>query len=722
MTFSRLRGFVMKALKILAALVGIAVALVALLVAALWFLFDPQAIKTQAEQWVSQHTGRRLAIAGELNLVFYPRIGVAMRELSLSERDQPETRFAAIEQVRVGVPVMPLLSGRLEVEEVLLTGLDVRLVRFADGRLNVDDLIGGVAAGEKKPQPEVTAGGSPSLPATIRLAGVHIENARVAYRDEAAARETVLEAVRLKVGPLADQASGRLEFAADLREGQQQLHAEVATAYQLQASPPKLRLEGLALHVQGNWAGISDLNTRWSSVGLLLEPSSVVMSDSRLQAAGGLSAAAGELSLMLPEIRLGLAAGERKLIVAGYTGELKLRGGALPGGKLDAGLAGKLDADLDALAFRGENRVRMDETNLQTTWRLPTLSPLAVVFEADVDRLNLDRYLPKTAVAPVSPAGAPASAPAAGDVPVRLPLPADIEVSGKLRAGSVQVAGIKVTAVDLGMRLAERRLAIAPLRLELYGGRASGRLGADATGEQRFAAQLALDEVNLQPLLVDAAKTDILSGRGKINLDVTTGGRSLAALKASLAGSASLALRDGAIKGINLARSLRELKASLGSEPSVPASAAPAADAQTDFSDLTASFRIARGVARNDDLLARAPFLRLAGAGDVDLPNASLDYLAKVTVVNTSTGQDGKALDHLRGLTIPLRIRGPFAAPKFRLEVAGLAKEAAKEAAKAKLGEKLGLPAGQGAEAVREEAKSRLKEKVDERLKGLFGR
>lgn len=706
----------MKALKILGAVLGIVVALLAVLAAVLWFLFDAQAIKTQAEQWVGQHTGRRLDIAGELKLVFYPRIGVAMRQVSLSERDQPATRFAAIEEVRVGVPVMPLLRGRLEVDEILLSGPDVRLIRYADGRMNIDDLAGAAAAGAEKTPPEAAPSATPALPAGFRLAGIRIENARIAYRDEQARRETVLDTVRLNLGPLAERAQGRFEFAAELREGQQHLHTELAGGYQLQIEPLQLRFDGFVLKVLGNWAGVSDLNVQWESAKATLEPAAAVFSGSKLRAGIRLPDASGGLTLALPEIRVGIPAGGRKLAISEYTGDLNLTQAALPGGKVGVGLAGSLDADLDALSAHGRNRLRMDETELQAEWRVPAFSPLTITFDATIDRLNLDRYLSPAGAAAKTPAPvAPGSATV--DPPIRLPLPGGIDVAGKLRAGALQAAGIKLAQVDMGLHLGDRRLTVAPLRFALYGGRANGRLSADAAGEQRFAAQLSLDDINLQPLLVDAAKTDLLAGRGRVSLDITTTGRSLSALKSGLSGGASLALRDGAIKGINLARSLREIKLGLGSEAAA-AGESSAKDAQTDFTDLTASFRIARGIARNDDLLARSPFLRLGGAGEVDLPAGSLDYLAKVTVVNTSTGQDGKALDHLRGLTIPLRIHGPFVAPKFRLEVAGLAKEAAK----AKLGEKLGLPAGKEAEAVREGAKARLKEKVDERLKGLFGR
>ena len=43
---------------------------------------------------------------------------------------------------------------------------------------------------------------------------------------------------------------------------------------------------------------------------------------------------------------------------------------------------------------------------------------------------------------------------------------------------------------------------------------------------------------------------------------------------------------------------------------------------KTDFSELSASFRIADGVARSNDLDMKSPFLRLGGDGAIDIGRA----------------------------------------------------------------------------------------------------
>src|SRR5205085_11502872 len=83
---------------------------------------------------------------------------------------------------------------------------------------------------------------------------------------------------------------------------------------------------------------------------------------------------------------------------------------------------------------------------------------------------------------------------------------------------------------------------------------------------------------------------------------------------------------------------------------------------KTDFSELNATFRIADGVARNSDLDLKSPFLRLGGEGAIDIGRGRVDYLARATVIATPKGQDAGDMALLRGLTVPVKLSGPFEA------------------------------------------------------------
>ena len=160
-------------------------------------------------------------------------------------------------------------------------------------------------------------------------------------------------------------------------------------------------------------------------------------------------------------------------------------------------------------------------------------------------------------------------------------------------------------------------------------------------------------------------------------------GNTVSAFKQGLNGSASLNLKDGAIKGVDLAGAIRGIKSKLGGQD---AEQSGSTTQKTDFTELTASFTIKNGVAHNGDLSAKSPFLRIAGEGDVNIAQDSLDYVVKAALVATTAGQGGKERTELTGLTLPVRIYGPYSGLRYKLQFSqmfsGASKEALKEMAK----------------------------------------
>jgi AsmA protein len=125
---------------------------------------------------------------------------------------------------------------------------------------------------------------------------------------------------------------------------------------------------------------------------------------------------------------------------------------------------------------------------------------------------------------------------------------------------------------------------------------------------------------------------------------------------------------------------------------------------------LSASFTIKNGIAHNDDLSMKSPFLRLAGAGDINIGASTINYLAKASVVASSGGQGGKDLNDLAGLTIPVRLSGPLDSPSYSVEMGSILGSGAAQGVTQRAGKAL------------ESAKDSVKEQIGDRLKGILGR
>jgi len=373
--------------------------------------------------------------------------------------------------------------------------------------------------------------------------------------------------------------------------------------------------------------------------------------------------------------------------------DLKLAGTAAQK-KLDVAVAGSVRADLAKETLAADLKTKFDESTIQAKLGLAKFTPPAYTFDVNIDRLNLDRYMPKEEGRPAAKAG-PAKPAAQQETPVDLSALKGLAARGKLQIGALQVRGLKLADVRAEVKAANGRADVAPHSANLYEGKVAGALSLQAEGN-RITLKEDLSGVAIGPLLKDVAEKDLLEGRGNVALDVNAAGPSVEAMKKALAGTASLQLKDGAIKGFNLAEALRKAKAALGSKSE---QAVADQTQKTDFSEMSASFAIKNGVAHNEDLDVKAPLFRIGGRGDIDVGNSRLDYTTKATVVATSKGQGGADLEKLSGLTVPVRLSGPFDAMKYEVNYGAVAADLAKS----KAGEK-------------------IEKELGSRLKGLLGR
>lgn len=381
------------------------------------------------------------------------------------------------------------------------------------------------------------------------------------------------------------------------------------------------------------------------------------------------------------------------------------------GGSLKLAAAGNATLDFGKEILNTNLKGKLDDSSFEAKLGMTRFSPAALNFDIDIDKIDADRYQRQGA------ASAAKSGVGADSAPIDLSALRGVQARGALRIGSVKFNNIRAANLRAGVHANGSQLDINPLSANLYGGSSSGMVSATASAAPRFTFKQELSGIEVGALLQDAIGKKPIDGRGNVSLDVTSAGGGFTQIKKSVNGTARLALRDGAVHGINVAQAIRNAKAKVGelrgAEP--PQAGTASTTEKTDFSELTGGFRITNGVARNDDLDVKSPLLRVGGAGDIDLGNERIDYLAKVTVVSTLQGQGGPELQALKGLTVPVRLSGPFTAIGWRIDFQGLVKELAK----GRIEQKREKVKERAQEAVKEE-KDKLREQLKEQFKGLL--
>jgi AsmA protein len=369
-----------------------------------------------------------------------------------------------------------------------------------------------------------------------------------------------------------------------------------------------------------------------------------------------------------------------------------------------SGLNLGLKADGKQLAISGLN-VKVNESQIKGAFTISKFANPLYTFDLDIDQLNLNDYISET----------PAETKSTGDEIIDLSALKALNANGSLRIGKLNYGKTKVSNVRIDLKADDGVATLSPLSANLYNGAMKGSLRLDARATPDIEFKQTMTSVSIGPLLQDTINNDMLSGTGTLNVDINTKGNTVNTFKKSLSGTSSLALADGAIKGIDIAGQIRGIKNKVNMLKGEAAETASDETKKTDFSELTASFTIKDGIAHNEDLSMKAPVLRLAkgdSRGDINIGAETINYTATPTIVKSIKGQGGENLDELAGITIPLKISGTFTNPKFGLDT----KAIATGLAKAKVLEKVG---GEKGAAVQELLDG--DNKVDA-LKGLLGK
>ncbi|MDH4095324.1 MAG: AsmA family protein, partial [Betaproteobacteria bacterium] len=352
---------------------------------------------------------------------------------------------------------------------------------------------------------------------------------------------------------------------------------------------------------------------------------------------------------------------------------LTVTGVAADFSRIALAVTGDARAQVAKQAVDAELVAKFDDTTVKAKLGMTQFDAPRYRFDVAVDRIDLDRYL--VAQSDAKPKPTSAGPKVEVDVPVDLSALEGLRADGKLAVGALKLMDLRIAELQAELKAANGRADLAPHSAKLYEGTLRGSMSLVAKGN-RVALKETLDGVSIGPLVKDLMGRDALEGRGNVALDITAAGPTVSAMKKSLGGTASVLLKDGAVKGINLTESLRKTRAAFGSKSAREQPSDPSQ--RTDFSEMSASFTIRDGVAHNDDLSVKAPAVRVSGAGDIDIGNSRLDYVAKASVVTTSKGQGGADLDHLAGLTIPVKLTGTFDVPKYEIDYRALASSAAK--------------------------------------------
>ncbi len=359
------------------------------------------------------------------------------------------------------------------------------------------------------------------------------------------------------------------------------------------------------------------------------------------------------------------------------------------------------DAKKEAIKINTLN-ITLDDSQLSGNASIRQFDRPNINYNLALTKIDLNRYLPPKKAPSESTEPAKTK-----EIEIKLPveLLRKLTLNGTFKAGEVTFDKLHPKNMLVTVKGSKGKITANPIKITIFKTQIQAQAGVDVRSDtQQFAFKLNGQNIPVGDALIAVADIDTLGGTGDIALNITTAGSNIAHFKQNLNGSVSTNLTNGFIKGFNLAQSIREAQAKLSGKP------APKAEEElkTDFSSLIAQAVIKQGVVTTQKLTAQAPFMRISGAGTVNLPKESLNYLVRAKIVASDKGQGGKELQNLNGLTIPIKLKGNYLSPNVSLDISGL------------LAEKTKMQLEQKKEEVIKETTQKAEKQVKEQLEGLL--
>ena len=700
--------------------IAVPVFVVVAAILALVLLVNPNQFKPLIVEQAQKHTGLELVIEGDISWQFFPSIGF---ELGQTELRNPEgftqPNLFKVDTVGVDVSVTPLFSNQLEIGNITLDGAEFYLETLKDGRKNIDALTQASAPQESEPAADANAESAPASQEqsateasgwTINLAGVTVSNALFEMDDKQAGSFTKLYDVSLNLSEFAVDTWTTATFAASGENNQQKFSANGSAEFKL--------AEGFASYALRN----IDLNAKFSDPATSIESAKIGLNTFEFDKVNQLTyAVIGKAAGLDLDLKGGgeltVDSAISKVTLNKLTLDSTFKGDTLPQSPMKVDMLSDLSFDLTKshLSFVLEklqaNSIALDGKADVTLSEIPK-----VRFSLHSPNIDLDEFLGlgnATETASTAPSGsaggstssAGSSAPAK-EVEPDLSALKTLDVKGDITIDKFKASNAKMQDVKAAFSVNRGIAELTSFTSNLYQGSISATAKLDARKTPAtYTAKKKIKGVKVQPLLVDVANNDMLEGTG--NIDVNVKGKSLTptGIKKNLVGTIAINFEDGAVNGINVAQLIRENYAKIKGEKVESKDEAQ----KTDFSAMKATLKVDKGWVSTNDLSAQSPLLRVTGQGKANFINETVDFLVRTSIVGSLEGQGGKNIDDLKDVTIPIKVTGQWADPKFALVFDDVLKQKAQK--------EIDRGVNKLTDKIKDE---KTKEAVDGLLKGFF--
>ncbi len=655
------------AVKVIAGLLSIVLLVIAASAILLSTMVHSHWLKNQISEYAKATTGRDLIINGNLHASFWPRLGITVDDVSLSNPEGFSGKtFLKAHHLTIDAELMPLLHRQLIVNHASLRDAVINLEKNTSGHSNWEFKSSAPAPSQKQSSSE----NAENAEMKFNIDALSLVRTTINYSDTKAHKDYTFNDVNLtakgvEIGkPFPIQGQFALVSADNKKTG-----VKINTVLAYEESVNKITLNNMTLALKPNDYPEINLsgNLRFDMTAASLNVDNLALKMGSLKLTGDL---AGKNLLEEPSLNGHLTSNtfNLKKILSSNGASLNLNNkNALSQVQFDS------DLQLSADKIRFSNlKANLDGQSLKGSLDY-TFSPTAhLVFSLNTNQIKLEDYL---------------ASGRKSDSTKKSSSDKSSKTSNFVAEGSVNIehftySDYQLSDLKTSLRYASNHLDLQSFSAGIFGGRTNGTLRVDfSSNSPTFTIDQKLSGVRADELLRTLLGSAKLSGNtsGTIALSATGSGESI---KQSLRGTVSFNVNNGAIIGTDIDYQVDQAIAKYSQRGATLANTG-----QTKFSHLSGTASISNGITSTPKLELLTPTLRIQSTGTLNLLSNNLDYqltcrLLKPQKINTEY-LGAKINADLSNYDIPAKVGCTLQNPCVGVDLGGVLKILATEGAKA---------------------------------------
>lgn len=480
-------------MRILGVLVFVAIALVTVIL-----LLPKDRLAAIAAEQIGQMLNRPVRVLGQVQPSFYPQLGVRAEGLIIGGAGDAEVRnLLESQSLSIGVDLISLISGKIDVNELTVISPVLFLQRDMDGKLNW-------GLGDSESEAEAVAeNASPNRFDRFSFKTIALTDSQVVFEDMQSGRKIDLNGADIVLNMDPTDQSIEFQMLGQVNNEAVRIDANIENLQKLLAA------EAQAIFLSGEIGGSS-----FSFDGLV---------DLRAKSRG-------QLQLDLSDLAAVFAVAG--MPAPSFNQSIKLSGEVLISAE---------QADLNAARIQvGPNALNGSASLIFA--EKPFLS-------GSFQSQNLIFDTNQGSGGDGSGAGAGWS-----NAAIDASALSTIDAKISLNSTALQFAGRQFANARLNLTIDRARAVLLINNLTGFGGTIAGQLVANNRNGLSVGGDVRMQNVSLKTVLSDLLGFDRLTGRGQAQLDFLASGNSVQQFMNTLRGSGRLSVGQGTLTGIDLAR------------------------------------------------------------------------------------------------------------------------------------------------------------------------